>query len=97
MLKRSEHAPPRKRTKPRRSAAEAKLAFEEQWRDKVVVDDIPSHTAHALCEAAGSAGPSFVNPEDGYFCDMETKEIYPVCKVQKGEHICFDLEQSELG
>lgn len=96
-MKRSETAPPRKRSKPRVSAAEAKLAFEEKYRDKLVVDDVPSHNALALCESAASAGPSFVNPEHGYFCDMQTKMIHPVCKEQNGTDVCFDMEQRDLG
>ncbi|KAG6368611.1 hypothetical protein INS49_002824 [Diaporthe citri] len=97
VLKRSETAPPRKRSKPKLSAAEAKLAFEEKYRNKLVVDDVPAHNAHALCESASSAGPSFVNPEHGYFCDMQTKTIHPVCKEQDGKDVCFDMEQRELG
>ncbi|KAL2285018.1 hypothetical protein FJTKL_08546 [Diaporthe vaccinii] len=96
-LKLSETAPLRKRSKPKRSAAEAKLAFEEKYRDKLVIDDVPSHNAHALCESAGSTGPSFVNPEHGYFCDMQTKTIHPVCKGKNGTSVCFDTEQNELG
>lgn len=97
VLKRSEPAPPRKRTHPKRSATEAKFAFEQQWRDKVVVDDVSSHNARALCESDTSAGPSFVNPEDGYFCDMRTKKIHPVCKEKDGKFVCFDVDQNDLG
>lgn len=96
-MKLSETAPLRKRSKPKRSAAEAKLAFEEKYRDKLVIDDVPSHNAHALCESAASAGPSFVNPEHGYFCDMQTKTIHPVCKEKNGTIVCFDTEQNHLG
>lgn len=96
-MKRSEPAPPLKRSRARRSAAEAKLAFEQKFRDKLVVDDVPSHNAHALCESANSAGPSFVNLEHGYFCDMQTKTIHPVCKEQNDKSVCFDMEQKDLG
>lgn len=97
VLKRSEQGPPRKRTKPSRTPPEAKLAFEETWRDKVVVSNVPSHTAQALCESNGSAGPSFVNLEHGYFCDMQTKTVYPVCKEQSGNNACYDPDQRKLG
>ncbi|KKY32485.1 hypothetical protein UCDDA912_g07557 [Diaporthe ampelina] len=96
-LKRSEPAPPVKRSKSRRTAAEAQLAFEQKYGNMLVVDDVPSHTAHALCESATSAGPSFVNPEHGYFCDMQTKTIHPVCKMQNGTAVCFEMEQEQLG
>lgn len=62
----------------------------------LVIDDLPSHTAHGLCESATSAGPSFVNPEHGYFCDMQTKTIHPICQGQNST-ICFDMEQKQIG
>lgn len=97
LYKRSEQAPPRKRTKPRRTPEQAKIAFEDTWRDKVVIDDVPSHTARALCGSDLSAGPSFVNPEDGFFCDMQIKKVHPVCKEEHGNNVCYDLEQRQLG
>lgn len=84
----------------RRSVAAAKLRFEQKWGDILVVDDLSSHTAHTLCESSTSAGPSFVNVDDGYFCDMQTKTVYPVCEEEKKEQqqkVCFDTEQNELG
>lgn len=97
VLKRSEQAPPIKRNKPRRTAAQARLAFEQKYGNMLVIDDLPSHTAHALCESASSDGPSFVNPEHGYFCDMQTKTIHPVCKTQNGTAVCFEMDQKQLG
>lgn len=39
-----------------------------------------------------------MNKEDGYFCDMQDKTIYPVCvKNKAGEEVCFDTEQNDLG
>ena len=92
-----EPAPSRERSQPQRSVAQAELAFEQKYGNKLVIDDLSSHTAHDLCESETSAGPNFVNPEDGYFCDMQTKTIHPICKRQDGTAVCFDMEQNELG
>lgn len=63
----------------------------------LVVDDLDSHDAHTLCESRSSAGPSFLNPKKGFFCDMETKKVYPVCEAQNRGAVCFDVEQNQLG
>ncbi|KAG8159251.1 hypothetical protein KVR01_010912 [Diaporthe batatas] len=97
----SEQTPPRKRNKPRRSVAEAKLAFDKKYSNMLVIDDLPSHTARSLCESKSSAGPNFVNPEHGYYCDMKAKAIHPVCSgahnPRRNNTFCFDMEQNELG
>ncbi|POS71966.1 hypothetical protein DHEL01_v209640 [Diaporthe helianthi] len=100
-IQRSEPKASRKRTKNRRSVTEAKVAFESKYSNMLVIDDLPSHTASSLCQSATSAGPNFVNPEHGYFCDMKTKTIHPVCSgahsPRQNSTLCFDMEQTELG
>lgn len=87
-----------KNIRTRRSFAAAKLRFKQKWSDVLVVDDLPSHTAHTLCESHNSAGPSFVNVDHGFFCDMQTRTVHPVCdKETKQTEVCFDTEQNELG
>lgn len=82
---RSEPTPSRKRDKPRRSVAEAKLAFERKYGNILVIDDLPSHTARSLCESTTSAGPSFVNPEHGYYCKYHFSPV-------TGPHLsCFGM------
>lgn len=63
----------------------------------LVINDLESQRAHTLCESSSSAGPNFLNPKDGFFCDMQTKTVYPVCASQNQTTVCFDLEQNELG
>lgn len=85
-------------TRPRRSvAAAARLRFQQKYSNMLVIDDLDSHRAHALCESSSSAGPNFLNPTDGLFCDMDTKTVYPVCPPQNQTTVCFDVEQNELG
>ncbi|KAK2608146.1 hypothetical protein N8I77_006774 [Diaporthe amygdali] len=93
----SKPATSRENARTRRSVAVAKFRFEQKWSNVLVVDDLPAHSAHTLCESSSSAGPSFVNEEDGYFCDMETRTVYPVCKQQSHTDVCFDTEQNDLG
>lgn len=82
----------------RRSVAAAKLRFEQKWGDILIIDDAPAHTAHSLCQSPNSAGPSFLNEEEGYYCDMHSKTLHPVCKKEKEQDkVCFDTEQIELG
>lgn len=97
----SKRTPLGKRNRPRRSVAEAELAFKKKYGKILVIDDLPSHTAIGLCQSATSAGPNFVNPDEGYYCDMELKAIHPVCSEthspRQNSTSCFDMEQNELG
>jgi hypothetical protein len=101
-VQRSEPIPSDKRRRPRRSVAEAKLAFEQRYGDLLVIDDLSYHTAHSLCESDTSAGPSFVNPVEGYYCNMKTKTLHPICSEDRrprGQNrtVCFDMEKNDLG
>ncbi|KAI3397113.1 hypothetical protein diail_11174, partial [Diaporthe ilicicola] len=65
----------------------------------LVIDDLDSHDAHQLCESPISDGPNFVNPKHGFYCDMQTKNLYQLCKSQNNNDassVCFDMEQTEL-
>lgn len=78
--------------------AAAKLRFEQKWGDVLIIDDVPAHTAHSLCQSPNSAGPNFLNEEEGYYCDMHSKTLHPVCtKKEEQDKVCFDTEQNELG
>lgn len=84
----------------RRSVAAAKLRFEQKWGDILFIDDVPDHTAHTLCQSPNSAGPNVLNEEEGYYCDMLSKTLHPVCKKEKEQEqdkVCFDTVQRELG
>lgn len=56
---------------------------QERFENVLVVDDLPEHTAEALCASETSSGPDFVNVASvggGGFCDMKTKTLYPLCE-----------------
>ncbi|KAL6244022.1 hypothetical protein RBB50_008891 [Rhinocladiella similis] len=52
-------------------------------------------SAVRLCNSATSRGPSFVSLPEGLFCDMTTRNLYPVC-AEETEDVCFDLDEDEL-
>lgn len=71
-------------------------ASRQRRRDtRLVSSDIPSHNATYLCSHPGSRGPDFVSLHEGMHCDMETREVAPLC----GDGIkrnCFDLDEEKM-
>lgn len=49
-----------------------------------------------LCESDTSHGPDFVSHSEGFFCDMGTKEVWPVCNKTEAEVGCYDWESHSL-
>lgn len=84
--------------------------FAQRFDNILIIDDIPQHTAQRLCEDQTSAGPDFVNPVDGVFCDMKSKTTYPLCddgsvapptygngtRDKSSMVPCFDIETKTL-
>lgn len=60
----------------------------EQPFDHIITDD--THSAEDLCKSETSYGPSFVNTQEGFFCDMDTKTLYPSCD-RAPRAICYTL------
>lgn len=56
---------------------------------QIVQSTMETHTATSLCESETSRGPDFASLAEGKFCDMETKELWPICKGEDDEN-CFD-------
>ncbi|KAG8165942.1 hypothetical protein KVR01_004494 [Diaporthe batatas] len=79
------------------AAAAASLRFQRKYSNMLVINDLDEHRAHDLCGSTSSAGPNFLNPKDGFFCEMQTKTVYPVCTAQNHTSACFDTEQGQLG
>ncbi|OAL37890.1 hypothetical protein AYO20_02723 [Fonsecaea nubica] len=57
-------------------------------------------SAVQMCQSESAKGPHFVSLSEGVYCDMFTRELYPVCQNGIGgreeREICFDPEQDEL-
>lgn len=64
----------------------------------VVAPKLAYGTATELCESWNSSGPDYVNIEEGMFCSIETKTLYPICGKEgvAEDALCFDVEKEAL-
>jgi hypothetical protein len=46
---------------------------------KLVTSKQNAHSARALCESKSSLGPDFVSLHERLFCDMDLKQLWPLC------------------
>lgn len=58
---------------------------------RLVVSSLPEHSADELCRDPASRGPDFVSLVEGTHCDMDTREVLPLCADGLTTR-CFDLE-----
>jgi len=63
--------------------------------DHLIVTSFDRHSAKELCETDASIGPDVVSMKEGIFCDMATKEQWPVCSP-KLSTACFDVNQGKM-
>ncbi|KAG8162904.1 hypothetical protein KVR01_007382 [Diaporthe batatas] len=58
---------------------------------RLVVSTADAHSAEELCRDPMSRGPNFVSMSEQAHCDMQTREVLPLCRdgLTAG---CFDLE-----
>ncbi|KAF2088543.1 hypothetical protein K490DRAFT_64592 [Saccharata proteae CBS 121410] len=59
---------------------------------KLVVSSISQHNATDLCANEMSHGPDMVDSH-GYYCDMDTKTVHPLCSVAQTDD-CVDFDES---
>jgi len=43
-----------------------------------------------------SAGPDFVSLSEGLFCDMDEKQLWPLCSSSNATSSCFDTTSNAL-
>jgi len=55
----------------------------------------PEHSAKHLCDNANSWGPDVVSETEGLFCDMDKKQLWPLCK-KKSQMSCFNTETNMM-
>ena len=67
-----------------------------RFTDRLILDDAPKgHSAVELCNSETSHGPDFANIDEGVFCSMADKTLYPICNSEVvGD--CFNLESQQL-
>ncbi|KAI9172760.1 Non-reducing end alpha-L-arabinofuranosidase BoGH43A [Paramyrothecium foliicola] len=63
-------------------------------KQKLVVSKMASHKAENLCGSDKSWGPDFVGT-DGYFCDMETKTLTPLCSMEDVNG-CVEVDEEAM-
>lgn len=70
-------------------------ARSDRSANELIVNSRPQQSAVRLCHSKSSRGSDFASTNEGLFCDMETKILYPLCggEIQAG---CFDLQADEL-
>lgn len=66
----------------------------QQSAEKLIVNSRSSQSAITLCNSPTSRGSDFASIDEGLFCDMDTKVLYPLCNDKIVEH-CFDLEAEQ--
>jgi hypothetical protein len=47
----------------------------------LIVSNLESSSAELLCSHSNSMGPDFVSLREKAFCDMDAKQLYPLCDV----------------
>lgn len=77
-------APSKRSAKKERKAWMKDILYSSNWH---------SHTGEHLCSHPNSYGPDFVG-SDGYFCDMETKTLTPLCSTKDVDG-CVEVDNDE--
>ena len=83
-----------------RSANPASLIAEIKKRqlvhaDRLIISRFSQHSAIELCESLYSLGPDMVSVQEGMFCDMSEKRLWPVCASSDASY-CFDMESETV-
>jgi hypothetical protein len=55
--------------------------------DNLITSNFNSQPAERLCSSETSWSPDFIGPDDN-FCDMEKKELVPLCAVNNFDGLC---------
>ena len=72
-----------------------KLRRRQERARYVIMSKSPNHSARELCDSPSSFGEDFVSLDEGLFCDMSEKRIWPLCGELKVAG-CFDKESSTM-
>ncbi|KAK3325084.1 hypothetical protein B0H66DRAFT_636576 [Apodospora peruviana] len=67
----------------------------------LVITESEAHSAKDLCASESSWGPDMASVNDGSYCDMCERKVYPICAASKERrmtvgHTCFDLKMKQL-
>ncbi|EEQ31906.1 hypothetical protein McanMca71_007222 [Microsporum canis] len=80
------------------SEREEKAPGRACFTDDIVISD--SMGAKELCDDPNSHGPDFVSIKEGYYCDMCSHELFPLCHksaaAAKNQRGCFDVDTKKM-
>lgn len=66
------------------------------FNDTLITSRLEQHSAKELCAWEASYGPSFVSLQEGTYCDMGTRAVWPLCTEKEGDVGCYDLKTRTL-
>lgn len=68
---------------------------EKPFRRTIIASYDAQHNSTALCSDPWSRGPSFVSFYEGAYCDMKTRNVWPLCSDEFKED-CYDWDSHIL-
>ncbi|KAK4159051.1 hypothetical protein QBC43DRAFT_362692 [Cladorrhinum sp. PSN259] len=71
------------------------ISLAERLGELLVFSDGPEHSAIELCSSKTSLGPDFANNDEGLFCRMSDKTLWPFCNQMHVDY-CFDANIQRL-
>lgn len=56
----------------------------------------PWHSAETLCKSKGAVSPDFVSYVEDLYCDMEMRQLWPLCSNSTTQSTCFDAATNTI-
>jgi hypothetical protein len=73
----------------------SRRGIKQALSETIVISHFPSHSAREMCEDPMALSSDFVSVQEGLFCDMTLRKLWPVCTpTVKTE--CFDIPSLSL-
>lgn len=78
--------------------APAATSIYDRFEGTIIRSNHTSQSAVTLCDTPSMYGPDFVSLQEQIFCDMRTRQTYPVCNTDavEAQGTCFDLDENRL-
>ncbi|PGH00123.1 hypothetical protein AJ79_08306 [Helicocarpus griseus UAMH5409] len=76
---------------PRKKRSMVGVERPEWMHKRLIISDYPSDNATELCRHEMSYGPDAIG-SDGFYCNMATRELSPLCSVQDAEG-CVNVDE----
>jgi hypothetical protein len=73
----------------------SRRGIKEKLAETIVVSHWPTHSAREMCEDPMALSSDFVSVQEGLFCDMTSRKLWPVCTPSITTD-CFDIQNLTL-